>query len=382
MKRIAVVIPTLNEEGNIAKLIKETLEQEKHLKGYSLHVIIADSHSTDNTPNEVIMLGKEKRNVHYLDVKELGIGVGLVKGHQYAIGKLGADYLVQLDGDGQSDPAQIPQFIEELESGYDFVIGSRLIKGGVNQLELHRRIFTLGASWVMRVATGLFNVREFTNSYRAFTAELFKKINLSSLPWRKKTFVFQPTFLWGAVRAGANYKEIPIVFRNRPAGYSKNKAFNYIIDVLQFAFKVGLQRYRTLIRFGLVGLLGAVINILIYRLGFPVIQQLFPNLNTIYALTIASAVGAEVAVISNFVFNSVWTFAHRKVRSNLILRFLQFNLTSLGSIGIQAATVYALSQYYGGTPRIRYQLVGIALGFMVNFLVNHFVIFKHADRKE
>src|SRR3989344_4341199 len=108
MKRIAVVIPTYNEEESIASLIQDILKQEKFLKNYSLHVVIADSHSPDRTEEEVLKVAKTNKNVHYLDVKEMGIGVGLVKGHLYAIDKLGADYLVQLDGDGQSDPAQIP----------------------------------------------------------------------------------------------------------------------------------------------------------------------------------------------------------------------------------------------------------------------------------
>lgn len=382
MKRIVVVVPTLNEEGNIGKLVEEILDQQKKLKNYSLHVIVADSHSQDKTQEEVETIAKKHRGVYLLDVKRIGIGVGLVKGHLYALDKLGADILVQLDGDGQSDPKQIPEFIKEIENGYDLVIGSRLVKGGTNELDWHRRIFTLGASWVMRLATRLFDIKEFTNSYRAFTAETFRKLNLDKIPWEKKTFIYQPSFLWAAVQTGAKYIEIPIVFRNRPAGYSKNKTIHYIIDVFQFAFGVCLKRWGTLIKFALVGLVGAIINILFYRYSYPVIVQTWPPLQTNLALTIASATGAEIAVVSNFVLNSYWTFRQRRVRSNVLLRFLQFNATSLGSIAIQAATVYVLSNAFGGTPRIRYQLVGIALGFFVNFFVNHFIIFKHQEKED
>jgi len=73
-------------------------------------------------------------------------------------------------------------YIKEIEKGYDLVIGSRLVAGGANQLEWHRRIFTSGASWICRILWGTFNFTNLPNSYRAFTKELFQKVNFDRIP--------------------------------------------------------------------------------------------------------------------------------------------------------------------------------------------------------
>src|SRR3990167_7832820 len=97
--RLVVNIPTYCEEDNIEEVIKKVLAQGKNLKDVDLHVLISDSHSPDKTGEVVKDVSKTNPKVHYLDVRERGIGVGLVKGHRFAIDKLKADILAQMDGD-------------------------------------------------------------------------------------------------------------------------------------------------------------------------------------------------------------------------------------------------------------------------------------------
>ena len=126
----------------------------------------------------------------------------------------------------------------------------------------------MGSSLVFRILVGPFGIREVTNSARAFTPELFKRINFDRLPWREQTFIVQPAFLNEAILAGAKYKEVPLVFKNRAEGYSKNKVVNYTYDVITYAIDARLHKWginfplfyitrraKTLIKFGVVGLI-------------------------------------------------------------------------------------------------------------------------------
>ena len=167
--RIVVNIPTYNEEQNIEEIIKRVLAQGKNIPGADLHVLVSDSHSPDKTPQIVKSLSKTNPKIHYLDVKKRGLGIGVVKGHRFAIDKLKADILAQMDGDLSHDPSTLPQMVKYITEGYDLVSGSRLMKGGRNLLGWHRRLFTKGSSLFCKLSWGTFSLSEYTNSYRVFT---------------------------------------------------------------------------------------------------------------------------------------------------------------------------------------------------------------------
>ena len=161
--RLCVTIPTYNEAENIEEAIKRVLAQGKNLKGYDLHVIVSDSHSPDKTGEIVKSIAAKNPKVHYLDVKVRGLGVGLIKGHQYAIFKLKADILAQMDGDLSHDPASLPEMVKYINEGYDLVNGSRLMKGGKNLLGWHRRLFSWGSAMYCRISWGTWGIHEYTN---------------------------------------------------------------------------------------------------------------------------------------------------------------------------------------------------------------------------
>lgn len=355
MKKAVVVFPTYNEKDSIEKVIGRVLEQQKKITDFEIEVLVSDSHSPDGTGKIVKKLEKGNPKVHYLDVVQRGIGVGLIKGHEYAIKKLGADVLVQMDADGQHNPNDIPRFLQEVEKGYNFVFGSRLVPGGKNKIEWYRQVFTWGSSIVCRLLTGLTNVRDFTPSFRAFTKEIFLKIDKDKIPWRSKTFIIQPSFLYEAVEVGAKYKEIPIVFTHRRTGYSKNQIIAYVWDIFRFGLKVRLKKSQTFLRFCVVGAIGFIINALglelFYRLGFK------PGL--------AASFGAELAIVSNFILNNVWTFARYKIKEwkKILTKFFQFNFTSLGAIIIQFIVVGLGTAVFG--DQTRYIFFVIAVLFLV-----------------
>ncbi|MEO6508778.1 MAG: glycosyltransferase family 2 protein [Patescibacteria group bacterium] len=242
MKKLAVVLPTYNEEENIEQFTQKILDQKKHLPEYDIHVVISDSNSTDNTGKIAEKLSKKNAHIHYINV-ERGLGVGLIKGHLYSLKNIKPDIMAQLDADGQVDVAVLPRLVKAIEDGYSLAIGSRFVDGGQNKLSLSRRIFSAGASWVVRIIMGPFDIKEVTNSARALTPDLFKKINLDRLPWKENTFIIQPAFLNEAIIAGATYKEVPLVFNDREEGYSKNKTVRYTLDVIIYSIDARLHKW-------------------------------------------------------------------------------------------------------------------------------------------
>lgn len=392
MKKAVVLLPTYNEKENLEKFIGEVLSQQKNCPNWSLEILVVDSHSPDGTFGIAKKLSIKNPKIHAISVGR-GLGVGLIEGHQYSIKHFKPDGLVQMDADGQVQSDVLPRLLKALDEGYDLVLGSRFVKGGKNQLSILRRIFSSGSSWVFRIIAGPWDVKEVTNSARAFTPELFKKINLDRLHWKEKTFIIQPAFLSEAIIAGAKYKEVPLVFKNREEGYSKNKVFNYTYDVISYAidtrfykwgFKLPIyywsRRSKTLIKFGMVGFTGTIVDFFFYKL--------FINLG---GLTPATAKGfsAEMGIINNFTLNNFWTFKYRNTKTSLWQRFGIFNVVSFGGLAIGVLIVKLLHSLYGdgflsvGNFDVAYNnfyfFATIPPVLMWNFIVNNLVTWKNKD---
>lgn len=393
MKIISVVLPTYNEKANIENTVARVLEQEKNLLGWQIHIVIADDiRSSDGTDTLAQKLQAKNNRIHMIKVAP-GLGVGLIEGHQYAIKHFHPDILAQLDADGQVETDVLKELVKGIEQGYDFVIGSRLIEGGHNKLSLSRRLFTLGSSLFCKLVMGPKDIREFTNSARAFTPQIFKKINLNRLPWREKTFIIQPAFLNEMIQAGAKYKEVPLTFKNRLEGYSKNKVFNYTYDVITYCLDIRLHKWgfniplfklsrkaKTPVKFGLVGFIGTMVDFLFYKI--------FINFFGIPPAT-SKGFSTEVAIINNFLLNNFWTFRYRKTKINLWQKLGIFNLVSLGGLAIGVLIVKYLHIIYGdgfvniGFRKLAYNnFYFFATIFPVmfwNFLINHFVTWRHQE---
>lgn len=393
MKRVVVVLPTFNEKDNIEKFVERVLEQQINLPGWEVQVLIADDvRSSDGTYQLVQKAFSKNTKVHLLKVQP-GLGMGLILGHKYSLEKLHPDVMAQLDADGQVGADVLVRLIKAIEEGYDLSIGSRFVSGGKNQLSLARRLFTYGASSFCRFVMGPTNIKEFTNSARAFTPELFKKINLHRLPWKERSFIIQPAFLHEAILAGANYKEVPLIFKNRLEGYSKNKVFNYSYDVITYCIDARLNKWginirffyltrraKTLVKFGLVGFIGTIVDFLFYKMfinafGFPPATS--------------KGFSTEFAIINNFLLNNFWTFKYRKTKTNIWQKLGIFNLVSLGGLVIAVLIVKILHSSYGdgfinifGRPIAYnnfYFFATIPFVMIWNFMANHLITWRHQE---
>lgn len=389
-KKAVVLLPTYNERDNIEKIITEVLDLEKQTPGWIIEILVADSNSPDGTLLFVKKIASKNPKIHTLEVGR-GLGVALIEGHKYSLRNLNPDALVQIDADGQVEVKLIKDFLHYLDLGYGLVFGSRFMPGGKNELSLSRKIFTWGSCLYCKVMMGHWDVGEFTNSARAFTPEVFKKVNLSLVPWREQTFIIQPAFLHAAILTGAKYKEVPLVFKNRAEGYSKNKVINYTYDILTYGLDVRLKKWginvgifhlarraKTFLKFGIVGVTGTLVDFFFYKF--------FINN---FGLPPATSKGfsTELGIINNFTWNNSWTFKHRKTKTSSLHRFLIYNGVSLGALAIGVLTIKFLHSIYGdGTAKIigikfayntLYFLASIPPIVAWNFTLNHFVTWKH-----
>ena len=392
--RLVVNIPTYNEKENIEEIIKRILSVGKKIPDIDLHILVSDSHSPDGTGDIVKKISQVNPKVHYLDVRQRGLGIGIVKGHRFAIDRLKADILAQMDGDLSHDPSTLPIMLDWIKKGFDLVNGSRLTSGGKNLLGWHRRLFTRGSALYCKLTWGTFALSEYTNSYRVFTKQLFEKIDFKSIPWKAKTYIIQPSFLYAALKTGAKIKEVPITFEDRKKGYSKAKIIAYTFDVLKFGLKVRIKNSRMFVKFLIVGAIGYLINAIvlgllnrgqIYSLQIldkPLLYFL-PTLESAHRLFflridrlfIASLISIQLSIISNFIFHDNWTFRHRDRGGQTVLRLIKFNLTSLGSPIIQFISIMALARIFMMHEQMGLA-IGVVLGIFFNYFANTFWIWK------
>jgi glycosyltransferase involved in cell wall biosynthesis len=116
-EKISIIIPVVNEEGNIVKLHQEIIETfEKHnLNG---EIIFIDDGSSDKTVEELKKLSPVKVIIFR---KNFGQTAAMDAGIKSATGEI----IVTMDGDGQNDPSDIPRLLDKIDEGLDVVSGWR-----------------------------------------------------------------------------------------------------------------------------------------------------------------------------------------------------------------------------------------------------------------
>lgn len=258
---ISIIIPFLNEAGNLKKLARETILALNELQR-PYEVIFVDDGSTDAGAEELTSLPEYDRHIHvYTHRKRSGKGVALGTGIRHAKG----DIIVFMDADLQNDPQDLSKLLIKLDEGYDFVNG---IRDGRDDPGLIR-VYSKVANWFVRSA--LHSPYKDVNC--AFKA--MKKKVLDEVVFYGNNFRFLPI----AVHLNG-YKVTEVTIHNRPrhAGVSKfgvSKVFTGLLDTFTAYF---LYRYseRPLLFFGGIGGVSFVIGFIIAL--YLTIERLFFNM--------------------------------------------------------------------------------------------------------
>ena len=206
----AVIIPALNESGNIGRLVAELRDVAAHEfdSDVQICIIVADNGSTDETAREARDAG-----ARVIGEPRAGYGFACAAG---TAAVPDADVLVFIDGDFSSQPRELPRVLDPILMNHaDLVLGSRsrgLITAGA--MPPHQRFGNWLASGLMRRLYGI----EVTDlgPFRAIRRSL-----LDSLDMREMTFGWPTEMMVKAAKAHARIVEVPVSFHPREAGSSK-----------------------------------------------------------------------------------------------------------------------------------------------------------------
>jgi dolichol-phosphate mannosyltransferase len=224
------MIPTYNERENIEELVKEILALPL---SYDLIALVVDDHSPDGTAGVVNRLAEKNPRVRLLlRQKRRGRGAAGIEGFKTAL-SLGADYIVEMDGDGSHQPRFIPSLLEAAKNA-GVVLGSRFVKGGKEiDRAIHRRIITRLVRLFLSRRFHL-PVQDVTSGFRCFRREVLQKIDLDDLISVGPSVVLET--LCKAHLLGTSIVEVPIVFVDRKKGKTKLTAVT-LLETLVMALK-------------------------------------------------------------------------------------------------------------------------------------------------
>jgi glycosyltransferase involved in cell wall biosynthesis len=225
---VSVVIPAKNEARNLPHVLPalpEGLDQ----------VILVDGGSTDGTADVARELVP---GITVIGQTRKGKGNALACGFAAATG----DFIVMLDADGSTDPAEIPRFVDALKHGADFAKGSRFMPGaGSSDIS---RLRQRGNFVLNKIVNILYGTRytDLCYGYNAFRRDCLAAIDLDASAEDGD----DPTvMLWGdgfevetlinirVAKAGLRVFEVPSFERNRVYGSSNLNAFSDGFRVLR-----------------------------------------------------------------------------------------------------------------------------------------------------
>lgn len=353
---LSVVIPTYNEEANIAPLLQAL---KAALGSIDCETLVVDDDSKDQTAASARAAGARV----IVRKGERGLATAVVRGIREARGT----YVAVMDADFQHPPQAIVDLLAKaLQEQADLAIGSRYAEGGSQgNFGPVRRVISWGASTIGKLAlppirkfkvtdpmSGLFLVRRDAVDLDALRPQGYKILLeiLGRCPLQKVV-------------------EVGYTFQDRRGGESKLGAgvmAEYVAHVTRLGWDHP-ENHRAA-RFALVGASGVLVNLLL--------------LWTLHGLAglhdlLAVPIAVEASILSNFLLNDRFTF-HDRRHDHVLQRLAKFNAVSLLALGINFV-VYALLTRGFGTHYLVAQFLAILVAFGANYLGNLHWTYGGAD---
>ena len=227
MKKILIIIPTLNEKGNISIILKK-------IKRYNskVSILFVDDNSNDGTLNEIKSYKKKNKRIYLLlRKKKRGVGSAHKDGLKWGY-KKNFDYICTLDCDGTHDPKDISKMLELIKK-CDLVNTNRFLnKNALANWKLDRIVLTKLRYFLVKIF-----LKTNLDSSGGFRLYDRSKINLKDILSAKDNhynFFWESLFL---LEKKYTIKEIPIILPKRSLGKSKMKikdvlyGFFYLIKI-------------------------------------------------------------------------------------------------------------------------------------------------------
>jgi glycosyltransferase involved in cell wall biosynthesis len=227
--RVLVIVPAWNEAESIAGVVAEIQDALAFVD-----VLVVDDGSSDGTARVAGEAGAVTVTLPY----NLGVGGAMRLGYKYARDR-GYDIAVQVDADGQHDPAYIPKLIDGL-AGSSLVIGARFAGEGEYAVRGPRRWAMSMLSWVLsRMART--RLTDTTSGFRACDRELIKLF----AQWYPVEYLGDTVeTLVRTLRLGYRVSQIPVAMRRRTAGAPSQSPFKAMLYLVRAFFTLFLALAR------------------------------------------------------------------------------------------------------------------------------------------
>lgn len=226
--KILIVLPTLNEAGNLAKVVSGVRAASSDTS-----ILIVDDQSTDSTPQLANALAEQTKEVSVLHrIGPRGLGAALVAGLEHAKTH-GFEGVIILDADLSHDPSQLPLFIQALAT-FDLVIGSRF-KGPASALQWSkkRQLLSYCARKVAQILFGM-EFTDPTSGYKGLSRKGIQTVLDAGLI--SNGYFIHPEIAHVCRRNNLRIVELPISFFPRATGTSKVSALVLIEAIWEALF--------------------------------------------------------------------------------------------------------------------------------------------------
>ena len=227
--KILAIVPAFNECGNIGRTVAEIRQ-----KARGVDILVIDDGSADATAEEARQAGGMVVALPF----NLGIGAAVQTGFQYAKAYQ-YDIAVQIDGDGQHDPAYLEKIVDPIRRGEaEMVVGSRFLERIGFQSSFSRRLGIGFFVHLINILTGV-KVNDPTSGFRAYNK---KMINLFA-EYYPHDFP-EPEAIVVAQQADARIVELPVIMRAREAGSSSIRYFKTVYYMIKVTMAIVLHMIR------------------------------------------------------------------------------------------------------------------------------------------
>ena len=211
MRPIAVVLPLYNEGQVAADLVRR-------MPPVIDNVIVVDDGSTDDGPRLATDAGA---TVLRHDVRR-GVGAAIRTGLN-AARDAGCKTAVVMAANGKDDPAEIPRLLAALDEGYDYVQGSRFLRGGsFHNLPRPRLLLIKGYTLTFRVLTG-FAATDVTNGFRAYRLSLLNDPRIDISQSWLDGYELEYYLHYKALTLGYRVREVPVSKNYTPGKHDYSK---------------------------------------------------------------------------------------------------------------------------------------------------------------
>ena len=201
MSKVCIILPTLNEEEAVGRVIDEIPVRDLAEEGYAVKVLVVDGNSQDRT-REIA----EAKGAEVIIESRKGKGRAM----RTAFDTVDADFIFMLDADYTYPATYIPEMLDILQRDCAVVIGSRLKgqieKGGMSRLNvIGNHLLTLMANVLYKT-----KISDLCTGYWGLRSEVIPNLNLTA-----DGFDFEADLFSQVARKGYRIGEIPINYRRR-----------------------------------------------------------------------------------------------------------------------------------------------------------------------